>query len=26
MWLGDAVELDLRMFTPPAGRERPALQ
>ncbi len=22
MWLGDAAELDLRMFTPAAGRER----
>ncbi len=26
MWLGDEVELDLRMFTPAARRERPALQ
>ena len=26
MWLGDAAELDLRMFTPSPGGERPAPQ
>ncbi len=26
MWLGDAAELDLRMFAPSPGRERPAPQ